>query len=315
MERHLENRLGESAPASAGGDPVTISYRATMLRLTLVRGAAVLLLTGSAAIGCEDRITGPEAVGIVEALESGFRSDSLMRRMYLSEAMGGWSNVLSPLWNNSAATTQLVVRRDGEPVEYRAIVFERVVVPPAGADTADRCAYAPRRSLLLWRFGDPTEGAVFTGGEFDRPLGPAAGYCRNSGLPDPRPVLWMVRLPPDSSAGVGARDVIQWGAVAGVGDISPAEEEGDCGFSDDDARFLLEETGATCRRTSHRVRLRAQLRRSAQGRAPADPGTERFTLEVPVTEVVGVRYTIHCDERPELRPCRSPYDGSIRDPD
>lgn len=265
-------------------------------------GTTLILLVGAATLGCEDRITGPEAAEIVTALERGLRDDSLLRQIYLSYAMGGWSDVLGPVRHNAAATTTVALRRDGEPVEYRAIVYERVVIPPPGLDSADACQFALRRSLLLWRFGDPTEGLVFTGRNFRRPIGRWAVPCTPED--DGAPALGMDRLPPWAVSHATRGDIAAWGAVDGDGEISSAEDLGDCGFSREDARFLLEEVGATCQRTMHRVRFRAQLDLVAAGFLSLDSAVERFTLELPLTLVVGFRYTVHCDQRPDLVHCR-----------
>src|SRR5438034_1362032 len=100
-----------------------------------------------------------------------------------------------------------------------------------------------------------------------------------------------------------------WRATDGEGEIKPGVVAGGCVFLTPEAeRVLRDQRRMSCEVTRHQVWFRGELRRWA----PAPPGKPSTTLEpdpplsveLSSTEIMGVRYTVLCDEVDSLLPPR-----------
>ena len=125
------------------------------------------------AFGCGDRLTGPEVVQIVNALEKPFWTDSseARARLRFHGMTAIWAERLSRFHNVSSVT----LRRNDQTLKYRAVVFERVVVGP-GLDEHRDCA-STYWSAFLWSEGTPPEGLLLVGGQFRERLRPRLLIC------------------------------------------------------------------------------------------------------------------------------------------
>ena len=220
---------------------------------------------------CTERLTAPEAVELVNTLEESQRLGEVWR---------------SDLRLTAALTVDL--ERDGDSLPYRAIVFERVVVP--GQLVSANCA-GTRRSAHFWR-PDGEGVAFFPDGAFDQRLVPALGTCQRDSLDRSSPLVTVVT----PSRGPWLQSSVE-------GEIEPGTVTGPCRFLEPEAeRVLREEHGITCELTSHRVRLGALL----VAQAGAGPDSLRFDLDA--DQVVGVRYMIDCDAARSKAsvPCAAP---------
>lgn len=246
------------------------------------RVAAALI--GVAALGCEERLSGPEAIELVRALEESFTLTAGDRLAAGALPLAGdLTGLLESFRSDHISIVEVDV--GGRLVRYRAIVFERFMVPPRGLIPDGDCP-GPRWQLILLREGGPLEGMVLYGGDFSEPIRRDLPGCAFAGGPGPQPVLWGGRL---RSAG-GEREV--WQAPDGEGSISRGEVVGDCEFLEAGIEQDLRNTfGMDCAVTRHRVEFRAH--------APHPLGDGRghglVTIELPPTEVLGTRYTIHCN--------------------
>lgn len=240
-----------------------------MTRLRDLSAGSLLGLTVCTA--CTDRLSGPEAAELVTAVEYSFSRDTGPRQLF----MGVWEGDL----RLRGAVSTAVLWRDGRDLTYRSLVFERVVVPPSGLDDWN-CA-GTRRAAYFWRDGPERDGLAFRPeGSFDQRLVPGLSGCPGENIDRPRPMLEVVT--PNHQT---------WLPDSTEGDISPGVVIGACAFMEaESALFLREEYGITCETTRHRVRFSALVRNFASGRWP-----DSSRVDLPSTEIVGVRYTIHCD--------------------
>lgn len=249
------------------------------------------------ATACTERITAPEAVRAIEELESPRTSKDLRRLGNLFQRMD-WlgRGPRSPTLSGDSVT----VLRDGRPRVFRAHVIERVM-PPVPLDSADRCAHATleRRSALLWTNAAGGGGIWMHGGDYQRPLGRFAGNCSTLRLSGPEPSVILV---PD----VDEPDQNPWVSESGQGDISAGVAVGPCDFLDSSVvRELRTDGGVSCVRTRHTVTFHTVVKRGGR--------TER--LELPPTQVDGLRYTIHCDARGLfIHDMCTPFDPHTRKP-
>src|SRR3989449_5724227 len=119
--------------------PYTTLFRSVVQTKHLLGALSLLMLT--LASGCGDRLTGPEVVQIVDALEKPFWTDRSEARARLrSHGMTAiWAERLSRFHNVSSVT----LRRNDQTLKYRAVVFERVVVGP-GLDEIGRASCRER---------------------------------------------------------------------------------------------------------------------------------------------------------------------------
>ncbi len=230
--------------------------------------------------GCVDRLSGPEAIKLVDALESARTPSGDERRIWWDRLFGfEWRDELARLHDVSSVE----LTRKGQSIAYHALVIEavRASMPPVF-----ECA-ATYRQAMLWRDGDQPEGVEFAGGRFDLPVGTPVEWCvASSGfvMRDLQPVLW---------ASVGPAH--HWRGTEGEGDISPGVVIGGCAFlSSEGNELLLNTRGVTCEITRYRVSFRGKLGQFAPAGAPPDT----FRVELSPTDIVGIRYTFHCD-RPE----------------
>lgn len=243
------------------------------------------LLTVTLDLGCGDRLTGPEVVQLVDALEKPFSTDSsdARARLRFHGMTVIWAERLSRLRNVSTVT----LRRNDQTMKYRAVVFERVVLGP-GLDQHRDCS-SRYWSAFLWSEGTPPEGLLLVGGQFRERLRPRTLLCSVYHLNRPEPVLTVLANEDQP------RMNNPW-AQDGDADISPGTVIGECAFlSPDDFRVLREQYSITsCEITRHRVRFRAQLSRpEREGSALEWGGSE---VELRPTDVLGIRYTIRFDD-------------------
>jgi hypothetical protein len=126
--------------------------------------------------GCADRVTGPEAVQLIQAFEESSSSDTAARRTrLLTHGLSViWAGPLSRLHGVSDVT----VRRNGKPLRYRAVVLERVVRGLV-LDGHPECDSTYVRAFL-WSEGTRPDGLMLQGGQFDQRLSPSwvGGLCR-----------------------------------------------------------------------------------------------------------------------------------------
>lgn|SRR5574341_353809 len=250
-----------------------------MIKSAVSAVAAFLSVTVCAA--CTDRLTAPQAVELVNTVEASLAPGGVPQR-WLGDVWKSDLRLGAPL-----ARTDL--RRDGEKLPYRAIVFERVVLPSGHVENS-ACA-GTRRVAYLWR-ADSDGVVFFPGGVFDQRLVPALAGCRGESVDEPTPLLTAI-----------SPDHVTWMQASVEGDISPGVVTGACRFLEPEAeRVLREEHGITCELTRHRVRLDARLRGDAMG------GLDSLRLDLDPTEIIGVRYTINCDAAKSNSsvPCQRP---------
>lgn len=251
--------------------------RVELSRLSRPRVDIQILLTAAAVLGivsgtgCSDRLTGPETVQLVDTLERALSPESQERRGHALEAlMWGWGDKLARI----PGISQVYLQRDGQRTPYHALVFERVMVPPAGIEDRSGCA-GPRWFVLFWREGDKPEVVSLRGGQFRGPWVQGFHSC---------PDVYFMRPEPSLYSG-------DWWASDGDGDVSPGVVTGACAFlTPEDARVLLDARGITCDMTHHRVRFHVRLMRAGS--------RETSDLDLPPADAIGFRYTIHCDRSP-----------------
>ena len=228
-------------------------------------GAAAAAFLSVTICACSDRLTAPEAVELVNSVNESLAPGGTPQR-WLGDVWKSDLRLGAPL-----GTTAL--RRDGEKLLYRAIVFERVVVP--SGQLGDQNCAGTRRAAYFWR-ADSDGVVFFPGGLFDQRLVPGLGSCRWESA-DP----FVSTITPDHAT---------WLPASAEGDISPGVVTGPCRFLEPEAeRVLRKEHGITCELTNHRVRFAARL----LGSTWAPPDSMRLALDT--TEILGVRYTINCD--------------------
>ena len=243
--------------------------RRSLLSLTLIS------LVGPS---CTERITAPEAVRLIEELESPRTSKDVRRLGSLLERKEwlkwGRQNPVIP-------GESVEVWRDGRLLSFRAHVIERVM-PPVQLDSTDRCARATldRRSALLWS-ETPGSGGIwlYTSGP-SRPLGrDGLRMCSSLKLVGPEAIL---QLYPD----LDDPDQDNWISESGQAEISPGIEVGTCDFFHPETlRSLRIEAGVSCVRTRHTISFRAVVERTGQ----------TMSLDLARTVVDGIRYIVHCD--------------------
>jgi hypothetical protein len=228
-------------------------------------------------LSCTERISGPEAVRAIEELESARTVKDARRLRRLLDRIG-WLAPVRDLRNLSFDT--VAVRRDGQVHEYQVTVFERVM-HPVQLDPRDRCASVSldRRSALLWSEDRQALGMEFRGGDFTRPVGPSRGNCSTLRLIGPEPFLLLAPDPDDP-------DQDGWQGESGHVDISPGVVVGNCEFlASDVLQHLREKMGVTCNLTRHTIAFSAVARR----------GDQTISVDLSPTEVLGIRYILHCD--------------------
>ncbi len=261
-------------------------FRPNLLRLASLVSLAVCT-------NCADRLSGPEAVRLVEALES---SDTAAVASDTTTAgqraawQSWWDISLGHLGDGTLlpllrAASTVVLRRDGRPLTYRGFVFENVTVPPS------EC-FGTRRLAVLWTGDDYRSALVFSGADFSRRIEPAHWRldCNHAPLSAPEPQL----------------TVSGWAGSDGEGDISRGVVISECPFLTPGAAGLLRERHSiTCEVTRHQVRFRARLHQRADGfgrpLVPERPDTSE--VELPSSEIIGIRLTVYCDgtERTDRR--------------
>jgi hypothetical protein len=246
-------------------------------RWTIRTLLAAATAAGALGTGCSDRLTAPEAMELVDSLEAAVSPQAEERRQHVLEGIiWGWGDKLARI----PSISQVHLRRDGRLASYRALVFERVMVPPGGIEDRSGCA-GTRWFAVLWREGEEPGVIGMSGGQFRGPWVHGFHSCPDVYFSRPEPSLYFSpgqRAPAQSTL---------W-ATEGEGDISPGEVTGECGFlASEDTRLLQERYGITCAMTRHRVRFRVRLVGAGS--------SETSVLDLEPTEVVGFRYTIQCD--------------------
>src|SRR5438876_10655601 len=128
-----------------------------------------------------DRRTAPEAVRLVDALESSHRVDAVP---------GWWDFLFGSDWlsivSRARELSTVQVLLNGQPRTYHALVFERVLAPVAEGPCA-----GTRGWLFLWGGGDKPGGIGFAGGRFGERFGISMQWCTGQhgwymGGPEPR---------------------------------------------------------------------------------------------------------------------------------
>src|SRR5438876_6400003 len=137
-------------------------------------------------MACGDRLTAPEAVRLVDALESSQRVDAVP---------GWWDFLFGSDWlsivSRARDLSTVQVLLNGQPRSYHALVFERLLAPVAEVPCA-----GTRRWLFLWREGDKPDGIGLAGGRFDERFGIPMKWCTDQHgwyMDGPEPTLWRVR--------------------------------------------------------------------------------------------------------------------------
>ncbi len=254
--------------------------------LRRLRGSTILcsvlpLFSIALCTGCGDRLTGPQAVQLVDAVASQSAITAEGRRQLF------WDIQLGMLGGHESsllrAASGVTLRRGGQGMAYRGLVLEFVRVPPSPLD-----CLGTRRNVTLWS-DDGVDGFVFFGGgNFSRRIEPKITHWRSECDPivlGPEPYLEAPKA--DS----------RWVGTDGEGDISPGVAIGDCPFlTPDAAGQLRERRGVTCELARYDVRFHAQVRPADYKGIPLDLKSDVvFDIELRPTEIIGVRMTIHCD--------------------
>jgi len=234
-----------------------------MIKSAVVVVASFLGLTVCA--GCTDRLTAPQAIALVNTVDESLASGKVPQR---------W---LGAIWKTDlrlgAPLMRTELRRDGTPLPFRAIVFERIV-KPSGHLPDSFCA-GTRRAAYFWR-ADSDGVVFFPEGLFDQRLVPALAGCQAA---EGQQTVPLVNA---ATPGQG-----QWIQAFAQGEISPGVVTGACRFLQPEAeRILRDQHGITCELASYRVRFVALL----HGFTSAGSDSLRFALDT--TEIIGVRYTI-----------------------
>jgi hypothetical protein len=242
------------------------------------RLSVISLVSLAICTACADRLSGPEAVRLVDALESSDTTTASQRawQTWWDITLGHIGDgTLMPLLR---AASTVVVRRDGRPLVYRGFVFENVRVPPSD------CLGALLQAVL-WTGDDYKSSVDFSGTDFSRPIEPGAHWrfdCNHAPISAPEPKL----------------GVSGWAASYGEGDISRGVVIGECPFLTPGAAELLRERrSARCDLTRHQVRFHARLQQRADafGRPLASGLSDSSDIELLPSEIVGIRITIYCD--------------------
>ena len=243
------------------------------------------LISVAVGVACTERVTAPEAVEIVKTVEQSFVSGEVPER---------WLGNVMIFPNDPrlrAPLPSIDLLRDGKPLPYQAIVFERIVLPSVQLGAA--ICPGTRRVAYFRRASD--DGiAFYAKGPFDERLAPPA-TCMWDGVEQPATVTAMTS------------DKEAWIRESVEGDISPGVVTGTCGFLEPEAeRILREEHGITCEVTNHSVQLAARLRGYSVG------GPDSMRIDLDPTAISGVRYTIDCDaaKNKSVSPCEHPSRAS-----
>lgn len=264
------------------GDPLTECrslFRPTN-RLIVVSCLGVALFTG-----CSDRLTGPEAAQLVDALESSLSPFDRERaqQFFWDRELALFGGHESSLLRNAS---QVVLHRDGHALRYRGFVFESVRVPPSDLD-----CLGTRWSALLWPKDRNSIDVTFSGGRFDQRLVPQSPFCWDGHQ--------FVTVGPEPTVYVASDDAYStWVSTDGEGDISPGIVIGECPFlAPESARWLRDMRGMSCDLTRHKVRFRAQLQRTKLSSTPLvfEGANGSSEIVLPSAEIIGIRITFHCD--------------------
>jgi hypothetical protein len=246
----------------------------------------ISLLSLAVCTDCADRLSGPEAIRLVEALESSDTTTAAQRGWEL-----WWDINLGHLGDGTLlpllrAASTVVVRRDGRPLTYRGFVFENVRVPPS------ECL-GTRWLAVLWTGDDYRNSVEFSGADFSRRIEPGVHWrfdCNHAPISAPEPKL----------------TVSGWAGSDGEGDISQGVVISECPFLTPGAAALLRERHSmTCDVTRHQVRFHARLyqRADAWGRPLVPERHDSSEIELSPSEIIGIRLTVYCDgtERTDRR--------------
>lgn len=239
-----------------------------------------MLLIVALVPACSDRLSPTEAVELVNRVEESIGPGGEPQR-WLGTIHTSDLRLGGPL-----STTEL--RRNGQALSYRAIVFERVVLP--SARLGDAICAGTQRGVYFWR-ADGDGVLFFPRGRFDDRLVPGLRSCSAENTGSSTPVVGAVAL-----------DQKGWTQESTKGNISPGIVAGGCAFLQPEAeRVLRTEHGITCQVTRHHVHLGATLR-------TVSAGVDSLRLELDSAEIMGVRYTIDCDAAKSTAsvPCATP---------
>lgn len=239
-----------------------------------------MLLIVALVTACSDRLSPTEAVELANTVEESIGPGGEPQR-WLGTIQKSDLRLGGPL-----STTEL--RRNGQAQSYRAIVFERVVLP--SARLGDAICAGTQRGVYFWR-ADGDGVLFFPHGRFDDRLVPGLRSCSAVNARATTPVVGAVAL-----------DQEGWTQESTDGDISPGAVVGGCGFLQPEAeRVLRTEHGITCQLTRHQVHFGATLRAFSAG-------VDTMRLELDTAEIMGVRYTIDCDVAKSTAsvPCAAP---------
>lgn len=249
-----------------------------MPRRPILRTLSLLALTLT--VGCSDRLTAPEAMRLVDILESS-RSVSareLQREFFWDVQLALFGGHKSSLLD---AASQAVVQRDGHGLTYRALVLEHVRLSHSELD----CLSGKRWSAILWS-DDQQHWVGLRGGDFGLRLDPRLhwrGDCDRV-VEGPEPYL------------TAAHGDTSWVAADGEGDISANRVIGACPFLTSDAEAQLCARGVTCELVGYTVRFAARLERSDYaGRLLPSEQQVRADMQLSPANIIGVRLTIACD--------------------
>lgn len=244
---------------------------------------AVSLLSVTVAVGCTDRISGPDAARIADAVEQSMSPHAARRGVRF------WDRLAGVQLTRLRELSDVVVDHDGKALTYRALVFESVREPPSALT-----CLGVRRTLILWHEARPDvfdRTVQLTGGLFPHELVIDSPFCDDGHRfttigPEPRLTVWWAVA--GERRGMGTH---------GDAHISPGVLIGACSFlTPEAARFLRERERLTCELTRHRVQFRAIVRVPSHPESMPvsafEPGTS--LVELAPTEVVGIRITVHC---------------------
>lgn len=245
--------------------------------------SVVSFLSITLCAACADRLSGPEAVRLVDAVASS-RSPTAEERDQRAQVF--WDMKLGMISSDHTSSllrtaSRVVIRRDGHPRTYHGVVFESVKVPPS-----PQACLGTYWEALLWS-EDERSWVGLRGGDFGRRLDPEIHWRSDCNHLVSGPEPWLDTTDDDTV----------WVANSGEGNISRGVVLGECPFlTPEAAAFLLEARGVTCDLTRHQVRFHARIQRaSAMGKLLVSERTFTSEIELPPSEIIGIRITIHCD--------------------
>jgi hypothetical protein len=260
------------------------------------RSRVAIVLIGGVVAACADRVTAPEIVQLISALDSVRFSARDSSRLRLAED-GLALSLASVNLDNLPSAARVAVTLDGRDVEYNAVVAEVHFVRSRWG--AAGCPSNDYTALLLWRpwserpFADAiVAGSDPGGGAIDATLGtPTTDYtCGTHGS-------WgAVFVTPRYGAVPGTR-----GRLTGRLHVRRHWGPPTCGFVQDQPG--LAEEGITCRTAYYDLELESSIEAIDSLRSAHPAANGAAFVRVRARRLMGAVLTIDCAVPDPGRPC------------